>query len=300
MAFVISGMAQAGTFEPAKSTISISLGAINAPGPNAQDQGGGGTVTLSDSGPEGHDIAMQAAVWSTVNFGAGTSLYTGIPLITDIRVTVYNKALTATSDFTHVNYLSGPPHGSVGPALGGIAGLDGTMVLWAFGNAAIGFDLANVGAAAGGTTKQTLLGAAFTVTAGPWVTGAVTVTGITTNVLSYNGVTGRGITMRLTPSQHGKVLSTEGGFVSTNQGLPLEAHTVTIHGDNQLLSAASSLPGAVTLVSPMRVNTSPTVSGRVPGAFWMDLVFVPEPGTMLLLVTGAVGLVIVGRRQIRK
>jgi hypothetical protein len=32
----------------------------------------------------------------------------------------------------------------------------------------------------------------------------------------------------------------------------------------------------------------------------VDLVFVPEPGTLLLLVTGAIGLVAIGRRHIRK
>jgi hypothetical protein len=90
------------------------------------------------------------------------------------------------------------------------------------------------------------------------------------------------------------------GFVATSGGLPVEAHTVTLQGDNQLLSAASSLSGTLTLVSPMRIETSPAVSGRVPGATWIDLVFVPEPGAMLLLVTGAVGLLIVGRSQIRK
>jgi hypothetical protein len=48
------------------------------------------------------------------------------------------------------------------------------------------------------------------------------------------------------------------------------------------------------------INTSPTVSGRVPGATWVDLEFVPEPGTLLLLVTGAIGLVAIGRRRARK
>jgi hypothetical protein len=126
------------------------------------------------------------------------------------------------------------------------------------------------------------------------------VTGITTNIISWQGVTGAGITMRLTPSQHGKVLSTGGGFVTTTGGLPLEYHTVTPSGPNDLLSAASTVTGSVTLVAPVRIDTSLTVSGRVPGAGWLDLVFVPEPGTMLLLVTGAIGLVAIGRRRARK
>ena len=91
--------------------------------------------------------------------------------------------------------------------------------------------------------------------------------------------------------------STGGGFVSTNGGLPLEAHTVTISGSNNLASASQS--GMVTLVAPLRVDTGPAVSGGIPLTGKMTLSFVPEPGTMLLLVSGAVGLVLLGHRRMR-
>lgn len=299
IACAIAGLTQAATFEPAASKISIALGATNAPGANAEDQGGAGTVTLISNGMGGHDVAMESSVWNTANFGSGTSLFTGIPVIDDIRVTARNDPGTFTSSFTQVNYLE-TPNTVVGPYLGGIARLNGSMVLWILNNPALAFDLYHVGGPGGGTSRQTLGGIPFTVTAGPWFTGPVPLTGITTNILSFNGVTGAGISLRLTPNQHGKVLSTGGGFVSINGGLPLEAHTVTLQGDNQLLSAAPSVSGAVTLVSPMRVNTSPSISGRVAGAIWMDLSFVPEPGTVLLLATGALGLVAVGRWRLRK
>ncbi len=65
-----------------------------------------------------------------------------------------------------------------------------------------------------------------------------------------------------------------------------------------LLSAAEG--GFIMIPSPMRIDTTPAISGRVPGASWWRLTFVPEPGTMLLLVAGAVGLAVVGRRRARK
>jgi hypothetical protein len=186
----------------------------------------------------------------------------------------------------------------VGPYFGGEAKLSGKLVMWAQGVPAVNFGLAAFGGPAGGTTIATLLGLPITVTGGPWVTGAVPVTGITTNVVSFNGVIGAGVTLRVTVDQTSRALSTGGGFVSTNGGLPLEYHTVTLSGANQLLSADQS--GMVTLVSPMRVNSGPAISGRTPGAAWMDLYFVPEPGTVLLLVSGAIGLAVIGRRRMRQ
>jgi PEP-CTERM motif len=47
------------------------------------------------------------------------------------------------------------------------------------------------------------------------------------------------------------------------------------------------------------VDTS-NIAGRIPGATFLRFNFVPEPGTMLLLVSGAVGLAVIGRRRLRK
>jgi hypothetical protein len=300
MVLAVTGIAQAATFDPANSTIGMYMGSLNPIDANAEDQGGGGTVTLVDNGAGGHEIQMEASVWKTINYSNGTSLFTGVPLIDDIRNTVTNAAMTLTSGFTHVNYLNNA-QSAVGPTLGGVSGLSGKTVVWILGNPAITYPLSNMGGPAGGTSSQTLGGVAtIRATYGPWVTAGVPITRVTTNVISYNGVTGAAAALRLPNEVNPATLSTGGGFVSTNGGLPVELYTVTISGTNNLMSATASQSGQVTLVAPQRINTGVAISGVIPGLMWMTLVFVPEPGTLLLLVTGAVGLLVIGRRQIRK
>jgi hypothetical protein len=78
----------------------------------------------------------------------------------------------------------------------------------------------------------------------------------------------------------------------------MEYHTVTLSGTHSLWSVSQR--GTAPLVSPMRIDKTVDIQGTIPGAFWMTLSFVPEPGTTLLLVTGAIGLAVVGRRRMRK
>jgi len=293
--------AQAATFVPEQSTLMFSLlGRINLGGPVASP-GTEGMVSLIDNGMGGHTIVIQPNVFSTVNYGAGTSLFTGVPLISDIRITARNLGGTFTSGFSHTNYLAhshGSTHSVVGPYFGGQSPLSGKMILSILKIITYDFGLSPVGGTAGGVQSQTVLGMTFRVTHGPWVTGAVPVTDITTNVVSVNGVTGAGITLHVTPWMEIHTLSSGMGYVSTGSGLPDEFYTVTLVGSNQLLSASTS--GTVMFVSPMRIDTSSAISGRLPGAAWMTLSFVPEPRTMLLLVTGAIGLAVIGRRRMRK
>ena len=88
-----------------------------------------------------------------------------------------------------------------------------------------------------------------------------------------------------------------GGFVQTAGGIPAENKTVTITGTQNLLSA--SQPGTVTLIAPLRIDTG-SIVGRLPGSVIAKFTFVPEPGTLLLLIAGAIGLVVIGRRRMRK
>ena len=92
-------------------------------------------------------------------------------------------------------------------------------------------------------------------------------------------------------------LSTAGGFVSISGGLPLENHTVTVSGSNALVSGGQA--GKVTLVSPLWIHLT-SLQGNAPGVVELHFEFVPEPGTLLLLVSGAVGLAVIGRSRMRR
>jgi hypothetical protein len=219
-----------------------------------------------------------------------------VPVITNIKITMKNPSATFQSGYSYTNYVG--DNGLKGPYLGGPGPLTGMLVLWAGGVPAAVIDMGLLGGPPGIASYPTLLGLPMTVTGGPWVTGPVTITSITTNVISVNGVTGVGMSLQPLSTATLRTLSTGGGFVSTNGGRPLEQHTVTISGSNDLVS--TSVAGTVTLVAPMRINTTTYISGRIPAAAWMHIVFTPEPGTMLLLVTGAIGLAVMGRRRIRR
>ncbi len=295
--------AQASTFVPSESTLIVKLGGINTMGPSAVP-GSEDSVTLIDDGAGGHSIRVESSVWNTVNYQAGTSLWTGIPLISNIRWSAHwASTITFQAGLTQPNMLSHTPlsgHPVVGPYVGGHERLHGKLVLDILWVIPVTFEMSLFGGSTAGEVQSpTALGIPIRVTHfGPWVTGPVPVTGITTNIVSWEGEIGAAITMSLTPDQHGQVLSTGGGYTATGGGFPLEYHTVTVHGTNQLQS--TSRDGSVTLVSPVRIDTTTAISGRVPGGAFLKMVFVPEPGTVLLLVSGAVGLVIVGRRRMRK
>jgi len=87
-------------------------------------------------------------------------------------------------------------------------------------------------------------------------------------------------------------------FISTAGGIPTTTMTVTTSGTNALASGSSS--GMVTLVAPIRINSNAVGQGVIPGLVKKKFTFVPEPGTMLLLVAGAAGLVAMGRRRLQR
>ena len=127
-------------------------------------------------------------------------------------------------------------------------------------------------------------------------------TGIETNVISVpgrGGATGVAVEMGLnaTEGASAKVISTMGGFTSTGTGMEVVRNTVNFGGMKNL--ASSAVGGTVTMISATRVNTGPLQQGIIPGVLKQSLKFVPEPGPVLLLVSGAAGLVALGRRRMK-
>jgi hypothetical protein len=293
---VLGGAAQAGTFTPEDSTLSIRLGGMS-PFIDMTIEARSGTeglVALSDDGSGGHQLVIESNIWSTLNHELGSSLFTGVPLLTNVVVSAANGRGTFTSGHTHVGYIGG--NQIVGPVLGGDAPLDGHLVLRILGISSLW-----VGMDALGQQYQpycSLIFCSVYATGSPWVTGAVLITGVTTNIISVNGVTGVAFTLEPPPGATIRTISTGGGFVSTGEGPAAQAHTVTVSGSNQLLSASGS--GRVSMVSPARINTPGGGLGTLPARARMTLRFVPEPGTLLLLMTGAAALARIGRRRIRR
>ena len=69
------------------------------------------------------------------------------------------------------------------------------------------------------------------------------------------------------------------------------------HGPASLTSSTAAASGQVRLVTPIFISTSLSPLAVMPAFGIMDLHFVPEPGTLLLLGAGIAGLVLYGRTK---
>jgi hypothetical protein len=149
----------------------------------------------------------------------------------------------------------------------------------------------------------TLSGHDITVSAGPFATGPVAISQITTNLITLparSNVPGVGFTLQPTSLETVMTPSTNGGYVSISGGRALEVHTVTISGANSIDPGSAFTGGAFTVISPLRIDTS-SIAGRIPGAVTMRVTYTaPEPGTLLMLVCGCVALAVMGRRRMRR
>ena len=166
-----------------------------------------------------------------------------------------------------------------------------------------GTSLKTSGPGKGAGTQTLMLQGAGLITASfdRWWTGSHVMTSITSNLVQLpNRVPpGEGIAFTLNPSpnEEVKTRTTLGGFITSNpNGVLSVVNSVALAGSFDI---GSSGTGTVTLVTPLRVNTNDLV-GKIPGVLRQKFSFVPEPGTILLLVSGAVGLALVGRNRMRK
>lgn len=307
MTTTVSTNATAGIFLPLDSELSTHLGAlpiITVPGTYQA----GGWATLTNNGPD-HDLSDTASIWIANDIAVVTALLTGVALLDRLTLNATNDPGSFTPAFSVANPMGGNAPASVstpssgtlcpGGCLGGSEGLNGVFIL-GIGALNLSFALTPIGI--GGTGALPLGSQSIIATGAPFITGKARITAITTNVIQVNRggpVTGVGLSLAPAGTETVRTFTTGLGFRTSNPSGPLETQaTVTVGGTNILASA--SFGGMVTLVSPLRINTGALGVGNIPGYFAKKFVFVPEPGTVLLLVSGAAGLVFMGRRRMKK
>ena len=193
--------------------------------------------------------------------------------------------------------------------------MDGQVIMWAAGGLLeIPFIIGPPGSNPAGTGPRGGLGvggnlpaiipglATLQAQAGPWISGKARVTGLTTNVIRIPGrgsVQGVAVLLAPTPSEDTINVTTMGG--GTNTATPsaniLTQSVVSFTGtDNRTAGGA----GTIQLISPSKVDTGALNQGITPTIWRMTLFFVPEPGTVLLLVSGAAGLAFIGRKRMKR
>lgn len=138
--------------------------------------------------------------------------------------------------------------------------------------------------------------------------GAMPVQG-TTKVCLYgacgSSVNISNLTVPLTVVGQGGVVTVMGAVNLTVQGAPWTTGTAAIGTLTQMggvdpLSNTGAPSGNLTLVTPIFISTNIGAFAVVPAFAILNLHFVPEPGTLVLLGSGIAGLVAVGRSRARK
>jgi hypothetical protein len=285
LALAFSATANAGALDQDNSFLDIKLGSV----PQIRLSANSTAVTLSDVGT-GHGIAESGSVFQTDSYTVQSAAFTGLPQLTALKLSLH----AGTGDFNESQTYSNPVGNS--GTVSGFGGLEANTGIATLVAGGIPFDINLTVLGSGGTTSVAdVLQNTLVVTGAPFNTGNVNITGLSSNVVqvpSLGSVTGVAFTLNLTTVQ--LVTAT----TLTAAGVPITNHTVTITaGTNNLASASQA--GTIKMVSPFRIHTG-SLAGNVAGSVTKTFTFVPEPGTVLLLVTGAAGLAIVGRKRMRK
>ncbi|MAI77616.1 MAG: PEP-CTERM sorting domain-containing protein [Myxococcota bacterium] len=316
-----AGTAWSAAFIPGGSSYSVRLAGLPLLETN------GNPTAINDVTLSGGVLTVGANVFQTSGLTIGTSLLTAVALIQNLTLNASNNAGTLNSGFvtgpagtggggasgTLGNPWGGNLTGSAAVAnsatlcpsgcLGGFSmNSTGAVVINVGGGFTIPFDLQSFGI--GGVSSVTLGGAPLSVQAGPWITGKARLTNINTNVVtvpSQGGKVGVLVTLDLTPDQASDTvgLTINGNRTSTTTNatpVRLTENTVTFTGTNSLTASGA---GTVTLISPIVVSAPALGLGSLPGVFRTTFKFVPEPGTVLLLVSGAAGLALIGRNRMK-
>jgi hypothetical protein len=285
----------------------------------------GDPTMLTGASLAGGTLSVEANLFSTAGLTVGTTLLTNVALMQNLTLNVQNNAGSVNSGFSATpasvvpgGYTPGNPWGGnltgvaklsgseslCGGGTGCLGGrdftLNGSIVIAAAGGLSLPFPLDAVGR--GGTGSVSLGGLTLSAIGGPWITGKARVTGLNTNVLfvpGRGGQVGVGVTLDLATTETATNVTTMGGLASTVTATApalLTQATVTFTGTNSITASGA---GNVTLISPTKINTGALALGSLPGVWRAKFKFVPEPGTVLLLVSGAAGLAFIGRKRMK-
>lgn len=302
---LVASSANAHVFDPTASFLSIRIGALTGGSAgNVQGViGANGNAILS--GGAGSEVIVEVAkgmgkpnIWQVEGRESGTEFFTGTPTILNLFFTIQHSDATFTHSTGKGTFQGDPicaPGGNIRTTScfgGGPSGLLGQVLVDV--GVGVGVPVGVIGA--GGKTTVSLGSAFIAIEGAQWFTGTASITNIATNVIRITnnavgphggrlGQTGAGFTLAATVNENTDILTVDG---ITNIALAGS----TSFGPN---------PQQVTLVSPVHINAS-TVTGRppIPGVAVQVLRYVPEPGTMLLLGSAVAGLLVVGRKRMKR
>lgn len=109
--------------------------------------------------------------------------------------------------------------------------------------------------------------------------------------------------IRISIEATGWTIGTGMGISQTpNAGFTNRTRTGFVHDANSGTSSTAANSGIIQLISPMQVITDgvPGENEKLQLFGTLTIHFIPEPGVLLLLGSGVVGLVLIGRHRMRK
>lgn len=280
--------ALAGQLDAANSSLELQIGT----GPRVVVPASGDGVSLSTFGEGQTSAVVTGTVFAGTGFGPSTSLFAGLPPVSSVFV-------SSVADVTGAEFRSGVLNQTPfqNATVDGF-GLQGVVPAFS-GTAFASFadrSSATLFLSVGSVNRTTFpCGVGNVCTVGRLHTGTAVITGIQTPRVEVDGITGAILTLNPDAEAVVKVFTTGGGFTSTAAGATSFLSTVSVAGS--VVGPAMEAPSVVTMVAPIRITTEGTFS--LPGQLRVNLSFVPEPETLLLQLSAAAGLLLVGRWKAR-